>query len=165
MLVNMAVWHTTDREDNQYLCLQVGILQHHRCWYIPLLFICWISVCWSLSLPSKSSTRFKRTRVASEEVCVHWQLPAVEPDRKSHDCFFLIFVHAGSCHISCKGDTSKGLKNQRNSSNHCPGVTPGLSGIRGQGSYREIARWGFRLPFSLTLRHFSSTVVNCLPSL
>ncbi|KAM7414539.1 hypothetical protein PAMA_019382 [Pampus argenteus] len=41
--------------------------------------------------------------------------------------------------ICFKGNQG-GHKNRRNPSNHCPGVTPGLSGIIGQGSYREIAR-------------------------
>lgn len=30
MLVNMAVWHITHRDNNQYLCLKVGGLEHHR---------------------------------------------------------------------------------------------------------------------------------------
>lgn len=51
----MAVWHTADREDNQYLCLHVGGFQQLRGSDVglPLLFFCWISVCWSSSLPQK----------------------------------------------------------------------------------------------------------------
>lgn len=53
MLVNMAVWHTTEREDNQYLCLQVGGLQHHRCRFSRIFFIGGIRACQRSSLPQK----------------------------------------------------------------------------------------------------------------
>lgn len=152
--MNMAVWHTTDREDNQYLCLQVEGFQHNRCSYSltrsPPAFTGWEFVD-AHPIP-KSSTRFKRSHVANEEACVHWQLPAVELDHRSHDCFFWSLSSQAHVRFPAKGHF-QGHKNQMHTSNHCPGVTPELNGIRGQGSYQEIANWCFQLPFSLTLWH------------
>lgn len=148
MLVNMAVWHTTDRGDIHYPCLHVGDVG------LLLLVICWMSVCWSSSPFLKSNTRSECLCVAGEKVSVHWQFPAVELDRRSHDCFLLIFVYAGSCRISCEGALpgpqkpeeffkSLSWRHSRAQRYQGPGLLSRNSTLR------------FSLPFSLTLRHLA----------
>lgn len=66
----------------------LGGLRRHRCRYSTSFYS--LNKCFTRAHPfPKSSMRFKRS-------CVHWQLPTVELDHKSHDCFFLIFVPTGS---------------------------------------------------------------------
>lgn len=51
MLVNMAVWHTTDQKDNQQsICVSMSEVYSIIDVGLPLVFIC---VYWSSSLPQK----------------------------------------------------------------------------------------------------------------
>lgn len=103
---------------------------------------CWMNKCFLelISFPKASPVPVRS----------HWQLPAacclITGATKR---LFVIFILFGSSHIACK----TGHRNQRNSSNPCPGVAPALGGIRGQDSYQEIAHWGFGLPFTPALWH------------
>lgn len=68
MLVNMAVWHTTDREDNRYLCLQVGGLELHRCRSAPAFYF--LDNCLLELIPSPKAA-CRPICVEHGEVCVH----------------------------------------------------------------------------------------------
>lgn len=112
----------------------------------------------------KSSIRSKRSCVATEEVCIHWQLPAVELHHRSHDCFFLIFVWAGSCHISCTGELA-GPQKPEEFFKSLSWRHSRAQRYQGPGLLSRNSTLRFQAAFLSDPAAFRPTIVNCLPSL
>lgn len=53
-------WQSGIQQTERITSICVSMLEVYRC--LPLLFICWISVCWSSSLPQKQAREVMRSK-------------------------------------------------------------------------------------------------------
>lgn len=144
--MNMAVWHKTERGDNQFVCvcLHFGGVRRHRC----------SQSTWLVFLPQKQASKHGRrevTRAGGEgfvSVASH-RAPSQKPRLPLSD------LCPRSRHISCQRDTFRAARKNKNEGIFEITVLAPLQGSAVSGARapieKEHAEAFFRLPFTPTL--------------